>query len=1120
MTFSVFEDDYQKVIREAEQTQHATRRDAAATFGEVYGAAYDAFVSEDQSTSRMNHWQEHLRPRSRKAGELLGVDPEEAEDLGSYYYSLTRKDDPLAKSVRELYDSGQVTYDPGTNTLKANSPRARWWLNGYTGRADYSKYFRAYAQVQQARKIDPTMASDEQIASQVMEKAKKIREEAAATMQRGRGASGVLGQFAGIAAGAMTDPVVIATLPLGYGTVQAGKTTTGTLLNVGKAMGVEGLVEMGIEGALIQPSVYEFKQEIGSPYGAKEYIQNVLAAGAGAAAFRGVLEGGVQGYKSWLKSYKAAKGNDATAQAVGRFIDELEKSRLNDTPDAQDAHIAAIDKAVEDVRQGRTADVQHIVEEHVPRETAAQRPVEGVERVRAADLDTDAARFQYKSGADAQGVTERLEGVTEWDDRLAGISLFYEDADGKLFVVDGHQRLGLAKRLDPDNIELTGYRMRAADGVTPEQARVVAAIKNIAEGSGRAIDAAKVLRDTGNLDRLPQLPPKSALVRQAQGLSRLSDDAFMQVVNDVVPERYAAIIGDSLPDPAEQAAAIQVLAKAQPANETQARAMVQQVKAAGFERQVTADLFGEREIAESLVGEKARVIDEATKRLRTDKRLFKSLVDNQSRIENGGNVLEHAYNLEVANDAQSALEALGRLAYSRGPVADALTDAARAVKAGKRPASVLPDFLARVRDALAVGNEPGIAPGGPGRGGQGPRFVRGGSASNDAVVPRPRVGDPVVRTSLSLEQWANAEDAFKRGQPFTSIDDIYRGAEANQRTLAAFGDRLTKEIDGVEFIDPGVKKKAATKAKMKAKRKEAWEITDVVRGGFKVDTPDAADAVASRLAQEFEILDESWNTNGAGYFDRKLMVRLKDGTVAEVQMWEPNMLRAKEELGGHLLYEQQRALMQGGKVPPDALAEFNRLNDEMVKLYSDAMARASDDWAQASGKSPASSSTAAKASTKSASSTMRPESRTSAGLTSSQAPDSGTTAAATPPPAGSNRTAGRPSQYTNVETADKSIGFTSNESLAQTRRIINDEQLRRAVDPLADDPALPPEVLEREMAQVRELLERGDIDLPDEIRINPDTGDEEMVVRSAREIFEELDRQEKTLAEIIPCVRG
>ena len=78
--------------------------------------------------------------------------------------------------------------------------------------------------------------------------------------------------------------------------------------------------------------------------------------------------------------------------------------------------------------------------------------VEDMNSVKYFDLDpdaltVDAAKFQFKRGGDVAGVTERLQGVKQWEPRFAGVAVIWKSKDGKLYVVDGHQRVALAKRL-------------------------------------------------------------------------------------------------------------------------------------------------------------------------------------------------------------------------------------------------------------------------------------------------------------------------------------------------------------------------------------------------------------------------------------------------------------------------------------------------------------------------------------------------------------------------------------------------------------------------------------------------------------------------------------------------
>ena len=127
----------------------------------------------------------------------------------------------------------------------------------------------------------------------------------------------------------------------------------------------------------------------------------------------------------------------------------------------------------------------------------------GIFQFDAKALLTDAKRFQFKDGGDGAGVTHALKGVTVWDPAKANQLIVWQATDGNLYVVDGHQRSGLARRLldegYEDKIQIPGLLYREADGVSASDARAIAAAKNIAEGSGSPIDGAKVLRERPDL---------------------------------------------------------------------------------------------------------------------------------------------------------------------------------------------------------------------------------------------------------------------------------------------------------------------------------------------------------------------------------------------------------------------------------------------------------------------------------------------------------------------------------------------------------------------------------------------------------------------------------------------
>ena len=304
-------------------------------------------------------------------------------------------------------------------------------------------------------------------------------------------------------------------------------------------------------------------------------------------------------------------------------------------------------------------------------------PAGGLEALDPAHIGVDATRFQFKAGGDASGVTERLQGVTTWDPRLAGTALVFRDADGKNWVADGHQRVGLAKRLaaeGQDDIRVNSFVLDAKDGVTDSQARVIAGIKNIAEGTGTAIDAAKIIREAKDTGAdLPPLPPRSALVRDGQALARLGPDAFGMAVNEVVPTQQAAIVGRLVTDPLQQAEAMRVLAKAEPENLRQAEMIVREIMATGTEEMTRqGGLFGDEHFAASIVLERAKIADEAMRQLKKDKATFSTLVAEAERIESAGtNALDRDANQGRLSTDEQAADLFTSLATHAGPVSDA-----------------------------------------------------------------------------------------------------------------------------------------------------------------------------------------------------------------------------------------------------------------------------------------------------------------------------------------------------------------------------------------------------------------------------------------------------------------
>ena len=394
---------------------------------------------------------------------------------------------------------------------------------------------------------------------------------------------------------------------------------------------------------------------------------------------------------------EASGGGVAVADDAGDgFAAEFE--RLN----AELAELERADAAMAPGESPATAAAREwLASEPTPKEAAGMPPMT-LASAWASDVQVDAGLMQFKAGGDAFGVTERLQGVTEWNPAFAGRVILWERADGTMIVADGHQRVGLAKRIAAtkgQDIALDAVVLRERDGVTAGQARTVAALKNISEGTGSAIDAAKVMREAGRETVMGMVPPRSALVRDADALARLSDDAFGAVVNEVVPAEYAAAIGRLMPDrPEAHSGMIDLLAKTRPANRSQADSVIRQGIAAGFVDGVQTDMFGTLDTMASLFIERAKVLDRALAKLRKLKGVFSLAAREADTLETRGNRIDADQSALEAQANAEAIELVERLAFSGGPIKDAIDRAARRLATGEPIGRVTDDLVGELRD--------------------------------------------------------------------------------------------------------------------------------------------------------------------------------------------------------------------------------------------------------------------------------------------------------------------------------------------------------------------------------------------------------------------------------------
>jgi hypothetical protein len=926
----------------------------------------------------------------------------------------------------------------------------------------------------------------DQMMVSVQSEAQKIRERHEQVTDH-RTWGGVAGEIAGTMIGAFQDPIILASMFLGTGKITGGTKAVNAL----KAFFTEAGIAMGAE-VLIQPKVINWKARLESPYSLKEAAITVLTVGG----FAGVVRAGGSVTVDVIEAASAARklraqGKTTEADILDSFVDMYASGRAGpgEFLESQYKPMEVIQKALDEGRLPGDSDIEGLVSRG------------DIQQLNPNDIQVDAATFQFKADGDAQGVSDALKGVKDWDPIAANTVIVWERADGVKFIADGHQRLGLAKRLaaeGADDISINAFVLREVDGSTPQMVREQAAAINIGQGTGSAIDAAKILRDAGPEGRsiIDNLPPNQALVMQGRGLSKLDDESFALMVNKTIPERFGALVGDLIEGGANQAAAIRALAKAKPANLVQARSMISDMNAAGFTKVKTDDLFGGVEFSESLIVERAKVIDNAVNRLKKDKAVFKTLTDQENRISGGGNVLDRAKNLQRLSSDENSLATLTALANNKGPVSDAINKAAAKLKAGESLQNSTKGIVKAVKQAIKDG---GIEP---------------------EVITKPEIGKPVKLQDLDEAGIQKAEFDFRNVQRKAnfSIEEYHKKAKPIQKQFGKIGKEIAEELgdDGL-FINPGIKKLKDVRRKVQDKYKgKTGRLTDVIRMGFAVKNYSDTAKIIDKISIKYEVLDEGFIMNGAGYFDHKLIVRFKNGQIGEIQMWEPHLLAAKEgkeyvdnvfndnfkkyisdfdvpsrENSGHNIYDKQRDLLVNGKVTDQK--KWDAYDKQQDKLYSRASQFSKTSW-------------------NTALESFLPDSITSRGETGSQTPGrsgSSIVNAAIDPSDGATTTAGKPSQlYQSTTSSSLNINSTSKPIIpgATERIYLNDPEMAKMID--------------SEIIEAQRIVDQfgGDFQVPYS-RLDG-FGEEIVEIEAARKIFNDIDQDEKVVNDLFTCMGG
>lgn len=509
---------------------------------------------------------------------------------------------------------------------------------------------------------------------------------------------------------------------------------------------------------------------------------------------------------------------------------------------------------------------------------SGRRAAPTMTRVPAGSVGVDAQTYQFRTAVNDAGVEAPLDRVREWDELLAGDVIIHERRDGSRWIADGHHRRDLAARLEAEGhppIEFNAFVLREDEGYSVADVRAIAAVKNIEAGNASAIDAAKVLRvDPAMLEKLTL---RNSQARDARGLMKLSDDGFDMVTNGLVREDHAAIVGELTADATMQGAVLRAMIGVKPRNLAEARQVAADAYRAGLAKSEAgsqSSLFGDGfDMAETLFKERAAVMARATAQLRNDKRVFSTLVRDSARIKEAGNELTEATNAARVTTDETALALVEKLVNRAGPLDDALSDAARAVRSGSSIRSAVDGFLGDLRSALEGGDLGRLMDGADGR-------------TRDAATPD-GAADEGARRGISPERQRELEggavpspeefDQLTAGEkPNSSVDELFADAFEGLNSNAVKYQDVPPIRNREDWADQA---ETMPPAKVFPPRKKAERVFASKVAGDPIDMAEAQARVAEWRAEAQRMGAEEDHSN-------KVIVSLFDHTGNWSRPWE------------------------------------------------------------------------------------------------------------------------------------------------------------------------------------------------------------------------------------------
>jgi tape measure domain-containing protein len=348
----------------------------------------------------------------------------------------------------------------------------------------------------------------------------------------------------------------------------------------------------------------------------------------------------------------------------------------------------------------------------VPQENSPTSPG-WVGKLPISDLNLDPERFQYKLVHGKTGSTGSLSGVGKWDDDLAGVvSVWRDPKDGKVYVVNGHNRLNLAKDLNVKDITV-----RLLNAQSAQEARAKGAMINIAEGRGTAIDAAKFLRDMNLADKeslkKAGIPMRDRVASQGLALAQLPQELFDRVASGDIPGLRGVQIGGSGLKEFQQRELVKLIEnfekKGKKVTESVVSELIDTLNASTVDTVEQFDLFGLSTTQQTDTLTRAEVQSALRNRIVTDKQIFGSLTSDKkaAKLQTAGNQINIEENKAIADQAEQALRVFDQLKNTASPVSSIINEAIALVKeqgmTAKAATDAVYDKLKQIVPQLAKG---------------------------------------------------------------------------------------------------------------------------------------------------------------------------------------------------------------------------------------------------------------------------------------------------------------------------------------------------------------------------------------------------------------------------------